>query len=299
MKIFTDVTLPPAFRVGEFEIRRIIEMRCHFRPIAKMFPLATPDEIEGLLPDLQPWALDEETRLIIDVQSYLVKTPKHTILLDTCIGCDKNMTRIPMWNGLTDRGWFNRLAQAGVTPEDVTHVLCTHLHPDHAGWNTQLIDGRWVPTFPNAKYIFAREEVDHCKTHEDEIYQDSVLPVIASGQAELVDMDHQIEDGIWLEPTPGHTSGHVAIHLQSGQEHAVMWGDLLHSPAQCAYPHWSYVRDISPEDSVTSRRRVLEACAEHNHLVLSSHFPGPSTGHIHADGNAFSFKYDDREGGTS
>ena len=299
MKMITDQTLPPPFRVGDFEIRRIVEMRCHFRPIADMFPLAQPDEIAGLLPRLQPWALDQDTNLIVEVQSYLVKTPQHTILLDTCIGCDKTNTRIPFWAGLTNRGWFDRLAQAGVSPGDVTHVLCTHLHPDHAGWNTQLIDGRWVPTFPNARYIFSRTEAEHCQTHEAEIYQDSVLPVIASGQAELVEMDHQIENGIWLEPTPGHTPGHVAIHLQSRGEHAVMWGDLLHSPAQCAYPHWSYVRDADGAQTTQSRKRVLETCVEHNHLVLSSHFPSPSVGHIKAEGGAFWFHTDhSRERGS-
>ena len=291
MKIIADVPSPPSFRVGEFEIRRIIEMRCHFRPLADMFPLATPDEIAGLLPELQPWAVDEDTRIIVEVQSYLVRTPKHTILLDTCIGCEKNMTRIPMWAGLTDRGWFNRLGQAGVTPEDVTHVLCTHLHPDHAGWNTRLIDGRWVPTFPNAQYFFARDEIAATEQREPDIWRESVSPVIEAGQAVIVDSDHQIEDGVWFEPTPGHTQGHVAIHVESRGQHAVMWGDLLHSPAQCAHPHWSYRRDWDADISTVSRRRVLGACAEHRHLVLSSHFPAPSVGHIRHEGDGFWFEH--------
>ena len=287
--------LQPAFRIGDFEVRRIVEMRCHFRPLADMFPMATPDEITAIVPRLQPWALDDETRLIIEVQSYLVKTPQHTILLDTCVGCDKTMPRLPMWDGRTDTMWLDRLAQAGVGPQDVTHVLCTHLHPDHAGWNTRLIDGRWVPTFPNARYIFSRQELDDAKERESGLYAESVLPVIQSGQAEIVEMDHQIEDGIWFEPTPGHTAGHVAIHLQSRGEHAVMWGDLLHSPAQCAFPHWSYARDVDAAQSVASRRRVLEACCADDHLVLTGHFPSPSIGRIRRDGGAFSFQYPPKE----
>lgn len=292
MKCLPPEPLKPAFRVGAFEIRRIVEMRCHFREVAVMFPAATPDEIAQILPDLQPWALDEDTRLIIEVQSYLVKTPRHTILLDTCIGCDKTMPRLPMWDGRTDTVWLDRLAQAGVGPDEVTHVLCTHLHPDHAGWNTRLIDGRWVPTFPNARYIFSRQELDNAKDREAEVYADSVLPVIEAGLADIVDMDHQIEDGIWFEPTPGHTPGHVAIHLHSEGEHAVMWGDLLHSPAQCAFPHWSYARDTDGAQTTVSRRRVLEACCTENHKVLTGHFPSPSVGRIREAGDAFRFEYD-------
>lgn len=287
------MTLPPPFRVGDFEIRRIVEMVLPFRTLADMFPAATPDEIAGLLPRLQPWCVDAETRIIVEVQSYLVKTPRHTILLDTCIGCDKTNPRLPIWAGRTDTIWLDRLAQAGVGPEDVTHVLCTHLHPDHVGWNTKLIDGRWVPTFPNARYIISARDVEHGRTTESEnpFYRESVLPVIDAGQAELVEMDHQIEDGIWLEPTPGHTPGHVAIHLESRGEHAVMWGDLLHSPAQAAYPHWAYARDTDAAQSTASRHKVLGACVEHNHLVLTGHFPAPSVGHVRAEGDAYWFHY--------
>jgi len=292
MRFLPGEDLAPAFRLGAFTIQRIVEMRVHFHPLAKMFPNAAEDEIARVLPDLQPWCVDAETRLIIDVQSYLVRTPRHTILLDTCIGCDKTITRMPAWAGRTETVWLDRLAQAGVRPEDVTHVLCTHLHPDHAGWNTRLIDGRWVPTFPNARYVFSATEAAHAEAHEAEIYQDSVLPVIAAGQADLVAMDHQIEDGIWLEPTPGHTPGHVAIHLASEGRHGVMWGDLLHSPGQCAFPHWTFFRDTDRAQSIASKRAMLEACCEHGHLVLPAHFPAPSVGRIRAAGDAFAFVYD-------
>ena len=117
--------------------------------------------------------------------------------------------------------------------------------------------------------------------------------VLEAGQADLVDTDHALEDGVWLEPTPGHTPGHVAVHLESAGQHAVMWGDLLHSPAQCVHPDWAYARDTSAEDSTTSRLRVLGAAAEHNHQILSSHFPLPSVGRSRAEGDGFWFTYEE------
>lgn len=283
----------PVARVGDFEIHRVIEMQLPFLKLHEMFPGADADDIAAVLPRLQPWAVDAETRLLVCVQSYLVKTPRELILLDTCIGCDKTNERFPDWAGRRDETWLENLLATGFALEDVTHVLCSHLHTDHAGWNTRLIDGRWVPTFPSARYIFSAKEVRYSEGAEPDLYRESVLPVIEAGQADLVDSDHQICNGIWLEPTPGHTPGHVAIHLESGGEHAVMWGDLLHSPAQCVHPHWSYRRDWDATQSTVSRHNVLGACAEQGHMVLSSHFPSPSIGRIRAEGDGYWFTYDD------
>lgn len=285
---------PPPFAVGDFRIRQIPELEQTFLPMAELFPRADPAEIQEMLPRLEPWCVDAQGHALIVVQTYLVETDRHRILIDTCVGCDKTNERFPQWHGRTDRAWLDRLSAAGVQPESVTHVLCTHLHSDHSGWNTRLLDGRWVPTFPNARYVFARTEVEHCERAEATIYAENVLPVIAAGRADLVESDHQIEDGIWLEPTPGHTPGHVAVHLESRGRHAVMWGDLLHSPAQCIRPDWACFRDTSADDSTASRRRVLTACAEHRRLVLPAHFPLPSTGYVEADGAAWKFTYADR-----
>jgi glyoxylase-like metal-dependent hydrolase (beta-lactamase superfamily II) len=291
-----DLT-PPPFRVGAMSIRRVMEMQIPFRLPAQMFPSATPEALAELTPRISPWALDPSTgKAILAVQSYLVRTARHTILIDTCIGCGKTNTRIPSWANRTDRGWLDRLVGAGVRPEEVDYVFCTHMHADHSGWNTQRVDGRWVPTFPNAKYIFGRTEVEHFERAGLPQYPENVLPVIEAGQAVLVDSDYALDDEIWLEPTPGHTPGHVAVNLKSAGSHALMWGDLLHSPLQCFRPDWWFEIDTDREQSVASRRRVLEACAEHNHLVLPAHFPAPSIGRITAEGNAFRFGYEQLEG---
>ena len=290
----TTLMQPPPLAVGDFRVVQIPELEQAFLPLGQMFPAARPEEVADLLPRLQPWCVDAQGRLLIVVQTYLVETPRHRILVDTCIGCDKQNPRFADWQMRTDDGWLRRLEAAGMAPEAVTHVLCTHLHSDHSGWNTRLRDGRWVPTFPNAQYVFARTEVEHAARAEREVYGQNVLPVIEAGLAVLVETDHQIEDGVWLEPTPGHTPGHVALNLESGGAHAVLWGDLLHSPAQCFRPDWAYARDTSATDSTASRQRVLAACAEHRRLVLPAHFPLPSAGHVEPDGATWRFRYADR-----
>ncbi|MFQ5567078.1 MAG: MBL fold metallo-hydrolase, partial [Paracoccaceae bacterium] len=284
---------PPPFRFGNLTVQRVMEMQLRFRPPGEMFPSSTAEELAELAPRFTPWAIDPRSgKAIIAVQSYLVRTARHTILIDTCIGCDKTNTRIPAWAGRTDRRWLDRLAATGVRPDEIDYVFCTHLHADHSGWNTRLLNGRWVPTFPNAKYIFARTEVEYAERAGLPQYDENVLPVIRAGQAVLVDTDFALDDQVWLEPTPGHTPGHVAVHLEAGGAHAVMWGDLLHSPLQCLRPDWYFMIDTDRAQSVASRRRVLEDCCEHNHLVLSAHFPAPSVGRIATEGDAFRFGYE-------
>lgn len=285
------------FSLGGFTVQRVMEMQIPFRLPGEMFPSADAGELTALTPGFTPWAIDPDSgRAILAVQSYLVRTQHHTILIDTCIGCGKTNSRIPSWANRTDTGWLDRLAATGTGPEQIDYVFCTHLHADHSGWNTRLLNGRWVPSFPNAKYILARTEVEHAERIGLPQYAENVLPVIESGQAVLVDGDYALDDQVWLEPTPGHTPGHVAVHLDSGGDRAVMWGDLLHSPLQCARPDWYFMIDTDPAQSVVSRRRVLESCCEHNHLVLPAHFPAPSAGRITREGDAFRFGYAQEKG---
>lgn len=297
---------PAPIHLGAFQIHRVLEMELPFLTLDEMFPASTPDEVDAMLPLLQPWCVDAERRALVAVQSYLVTTPGDVILLDTCVGCGKTNERFPFWAGRTDEVWLERLRATGFGPEDVTIVLCSHLHTDHAGWNTRRQDGRWVPTFPGATYIFSKREVQHCMDAEPDLYRESVLPVIESGHARLVDIGHhgleeasgivgggpEIAEGVRLEPTPGHTPGHVAIHLESQGEHAVMWGDLCHSPAQCIRPDWSYRRDWDGVMSAVTRTRMLRHCADDGRMVLTAHFPPPSVGRITAVGDGFRFRYD-------
>ena len=167
---------------------------------------------------LQPRAIDPVSgNLIFPMQSFLVRTRHHTILVDTCVGHKKRQR--PSWNMTTSGKFLADLAAAGIRPDAVDYVLCTHLHVDHVGWNTQLRDGRWVPTFPNAKHIFSRQEWDYwAAVHQAtplEHITDSVLPIAEAGQAVFVANDYALHDEVWLEPTAGHTPNHVSVHLAS------------------------------------------------------------------------------------
>ena len=200
---------------------------------------------------------------------------------------------MPHWHDRNDGTFLGRLTNAGVAPEQIDYVLCTHLHVDHCGWNTRLVDGRWIPTFPNARYIVAPREFEAAEAASGDpdgrTYEDNVLPIIEAGQAELVDMDHALDDEVWLEPTPGHTAGHVAIRLRSQGVAGVFSGDLMHWPMQCIYPDWNFRYDIDPDQARRTRWAFLEACADSGRIVMTSHFPLPSVGMISRREAAFWF----------
>ncbi|MFK7962647.1 MAG: MBL fold metallo-hydrolase [Burkholderiaceae bacterium] len=279
-------------RVGNIVVQRIVELEDPFIPIGQMFPDATAESINAHRPWLEPWALCPESgRLILPVQSYLLKTTHHTILIDTCVGNHKSIQFLDSWNNRQDELWLRRLAASGVHPAEIDFVLCTHLHLDHCGWHTQLINGRWQPTFPNAQYLFAREEFQHRQEKADDTFVENIIPVMEAGQGVLVSMDHAIDSEVWLVPTPGHTPGHVSIHLASAGKRAVMMGDVMHSPVQCAEPDWRAVSDDNPDLARATRHQFLNQHAETDTLILTAHFPSPSVGHLVGHSGAFRLNY--------
>jgi len=281
-------------RIGDIEVQSIVELEGPFRAPVDFIEAATDEAMAEHRELLEPWALDPATgKLIFKFQSYLVRTPNHTALIDTCIGCNKSIARLPDWHQRQDQTWLNNLRAAGVEPAAVDYVFCTHMHVDHVGWNTQLADGRWTTTFPNARYVFARTEYEAMAETGGEVFEESVLPVMEAGQAILVDMDHALDDNLWLEPTPGHTPGHVAVKLASNGASASMCGDLIHAPVQCLHPDWSPRVDYDPDQAHQTRRRYMEQQCESAELVLTAHFPTPSTGRFVPKGDAFWFEFDD------
>jgi len=242
----------------------------------------------------------EHDRLITSVHSWLIRTDRHTILLDCCAGNHKDRPGAPRFHQL-DTPYLERLRAAGAAPEDIDIVLCTHLHTDHVGWNTMLRDGRWVPTFPNAKYLFSRIENEWGDPRQNPAadadlqrtyaYRDSVLPVIEAGQAELVDGPHPIGDMLTIEAAPGHTRGHIMLKLDDRHERAVFSGDAIHHPLQVYAPHWnSGFCELAAEARIT-RRRLLEHCAEHRALLFPIHFAAPYVAAIACSGDAFSLRF--------
>ena len=273
-------------RIGEIEIWRILEMNGPFMPPEELYPTAGPD-VRAIIEAHVPGQICPETgKLIIPIQGFLLKTPDHVILVDACVGNDKDNTR-PDWRHRSDTRFMAALMAAGVAPAQVDYVLCTHLHPDHIGWNTKLEDGRWVPTFPKARYLIPAADEEEYRRQGTTTYLESVLPVIEAGQAEMVEPGHMLGDLVTLMPTPGHSPGHVSIQLKSGGEEALITGDALHCTAQCWHPEWHFLYDADPEMAATSRRHLLDVAADSGCTVLGSHFKLPSVGRVRVAGDAF------------
>lgn len=288
------------WNIGDVEITRVVEFEAPLLDPFVLFPDADEAALARHGSWLEPRLRDPETGLLIlAFHSFVIRTPRHVILVDTCGGNDKHRPQKPRYHMQT-WPYMENLARAGLQPEDIDFVLCTHLHVDHVGWNTRLIDGRWAPTFPNARYLFAKDEwafwEKEYKTEgftDDPYYEDSILPVIEAGRAVLVEGDHEIDDWVRLAPTPGHTPGHVCVHVRSGQAEAVMSGDLMHHPVQCAEPDWNSCFCVEPALSAATRREFLTTHAETPTLVMPAHFPTPGAGRIVEAGGAWRFKFDD------
>ena len=283
---------------GDVRVDRILEFERPLLPPQQLFPTSTSDAIDRHRHWLEPRLLDPSSGLlVIAFHSFLIRSNGLTILVDTCGGNDKprpqklryHMGRWP---------YLENLARIGIAPEDVDYVLCTHLHVDHVGWNTRLVEGRWVPTFPRAKYPFAHLEWDYWQEHyrtptftDDPYYIDSILPVIEAGQAEFVESEYVFNAEVWLDPTPGHTPGHVCVHVRSRGRECVMSGDLMHHAAQCAEPDWSSCFCVDPARARSTRRSFLQRYENSPVIILPAHFPTPTAGTIRRAGSAWQFQF--------
>jgi len=289
------------WRVGEIEIVRVLEFEAALFEPTMLYPEATHEIIERHRTWLEPTLMDSATgQLIFAFHSIVIKTRRATILIDTCSGNDKERPHKLRYHR---KNWpyLVNLAAAGFAPEDINYVLCTHLHADHVGWNTRLIDGRWVPTFPNARYLFARQEWEHWRVAElraeyttDPYYEDSLLPIMESGQAELVATDYAFDDNVWIEPWPGHTPGHVCVVVRCQGASVVLSGDIMHTALQCAEPQLNSCFCVDGEAARTTRRRLLETFADTPVALIPAHFPAPTAGWIRSHDRSFRFHFDAR-----
>src|SRR5262245_57621107 len=280
--------------LGRLRVSAVVERAGPTRP-TWLLPDATPEAVERHREWLAPHFLDERGRFLQSIHAFVVQAPGLTALVDTCVGNDKDRGgRAPFH--MMHTFFLEDLTAAGVTPESVDLVLCTHLHVDHVGWNTRLHGGRWVPTFPCARYLFARSEWEHWSAQRDDdtrrIMADSVAPVLEAGLAQLVPMDHRVSDELWLEPTPGHTPGHVSVRLRGGDADAVITGDLMHCPIQVAEPDWSSHFDSDPAYARTTRRAFCARYADADVAVLGTHFHHPTAGRIVSDADGWRFRVD-------
>ena len=278
------------WQVGDVTITSVPESS---DPTSPKFMFSSIDK-DGVLalreesPWLEPFVGDKG-HLLQKIHCCIIDTGSERIAVDTCVGNDKERGN-PLWH--EQQGPFlDRLSASGYSPESITHVVCTHLHVDHVGWNTRLVNGQWVPTFPNAEYLFVEVEFDHWSNTEDlfgdPVFEDSVAPIKNAGLANLVGSDYVIGDAVSFEPTPGHTPGHISIRVDSGDQRAIITGDMAHSPIQIANPDLSSSFDTDPDMARSTRLEAFARWADGRTLVIGTHFGTPTAGTMHVDGDAY------------
>ena len=244
---------------------------------------------------LEPEVFDRATgRMVITYQTFVIRTGRHVILVDTCTGEDKGY---PAPMDFPKAPWMDALLAEGLSPADIDYVFCTHLHIDHSGWNTKLVDGQWVPTFPNAKYIFHKGEYAAWEalaaTGEERpggaggVWRMNCEPIVKAGQALLVDESFTLDECISLILTPGHSPGHVCVKVESRGQAAIIAGDMMHHQLQCFDPTMSTIFCWDPHQAAASRRRVFDEVAETDTLLLPIHFPAPTAGRLKRAGQGF------------
>lgn len=270
--------------IGAVRITRVVESVSPVAPNA-LFPEVATADIERHESWLKPHFVDADGNLLLSIHGLIVESGEQRILVDTCVG----EKPIPGFEGMGEGSRFlEDLEGAGFSAESIDVVLCTHLHFDHVGWNTRLEGDRWVPTFPNARYLFAREEYEHWSGSAARdfapTFDTAVEPVLEAGLADLVETDHRLTPEIRLEATPGHTPGHVAVLIESGDARAMITGDLTHHPVQWAEVDWKMGADSDSAEAARTRQRLLQEYADGDLLVIGTHYAEPCSGRLVGDG---------------
>ncbi|WP_417518748.1 MBL fold metallo-hydrolase [Minwuia sp.] len=277
-----------SWQIGKVKVTKIVEMEV---PGGTKFIL--PDATkEACLPFewMQPHFMTPDGRLIMSIHALVIDTGDRRIVVDTCIGNDKKR-RIPAWTDLA-LPFIEDMAAAGYPVDSIDTVMCTHLHVDHVGWNTRLVDGKWIPTFAEARYLMATPEFNYWRDQDtdeesQQIFADSVQPVFDAGLVDFVDTTHQICPEVRLLPTHGHTPGHCSVLIESEGERAMITGDFVHHPCQMARVDWCSTADYDREAAQKTREVVFDAYADTPVLIIGTHFAGATAGHLKRDGDAY------------
>jgi glyoxylase-like metal-dependent hydrolase (beta-lactamase superfamily II) len=283
------------FNIGDATMDVVVDLDRFALPTARFMPDVDFAALEVHRDWLEPDHADFGAgQLLIAMQALLLRIPGLTVLIDTCVGEDKPRPAHPSWNQRQESGFLERLAALGVGVEDVDVVFCTHLHADHVGWNTRLLDGRWVPTFPRARYLVGRQELAYWQERfaadphlGHGSFADSVLPLLEAGRIVTVEDGEELAPGITLEPLPGHSPGQMGLRIRRGGEQAIVVGDAIHSPVQILRPEWTSALCTDPAQARATRRRLLECAVEEDLMLVAGHFRHCGCTRIRQKGDGF------------
>ena len=279
------------WNIGKVKITRVVEIEGPGDLF--VLPDATPENLKEM-EWLQPHFVDDKWRPITSIQAFVIETPEKKIIVDTCLGNDKKRS-LPFWNNL-QTNFIDDLTDIGYHPDVIDLVLCTHLHTDHVGWNTKLVNNEWVPTFKNADYLFGAKEWEYTEKQllKDPLYEefvvDSIQPIIKADLVRFVDLNEQITKEVKLEPTLGHTPGHISILIESEGNKAAITGDFLHHPSQMEKLEWKSIVDWDKDLAIKTRKSKLQEYSNEDILVFGTHFASPSAGYVVKKGSHFEFK---------
>jgi len=282
------------WKVGDVTITKITEVV--YPDFSDVIPTATPDVVKKVQ-WLFPHFVTPEGKLTLSIHSLIVDTPTAKLVVDTCIGNDRNREPMSIMSNFAT-SYLEDMISAGYKPESIDYVLCTHLHLDHVGWNTRLANGKWVPTFPKASYLLSQKELtffgsidenakDDFLQMERRVFADSVQPVLDAGLAKPIEGPAPVCEGVRLISTAGHTPGHCSVIIESKGESAMITGDFIHHPIQFHDPGLVSPFDVDNAAAVATRRRVFGEYADTPILIIGTHFAGPTAGKLVRDGDGY------------
>ena len=285
------------WKIGDVTVTKIVESELD-SGLESLIAEATPEAVLPLT-WMKPHFMTDAGALKMSFHALVIETPTRKILVDTCVGNDKPRAAVPFWDKL-QLPFLQTLERAGFTRDNIDTVVCTHLHIDHVGWNTMLVDGKWQPTFPKARYLMGRTEFDYWKTEAEHsspdevfgalqiaVFSDSIRPVFEAGLVDLVETDHRICEEVFLVPSPGHTPGHVSVRIASRGKKALITGDFVHHPCQLAHPDWAASVDYDRSQSTHTRETFFAELSADATLVIGTHWAGVTAGRIIRDGKAY------------
>jgi glyoxylase-like metal-dependent hydrolase (beta-lactamase superfamily II) len=275
-------------------------------PLSQFLPGFDPAVIEAQRGMLEPeFLVSDRDEARFAIQSFVFRAGGRTILIDSCIGEGKDCPEIPAWHQRRGSGFLDRMRKAGIDPAAVDLVFCTHLHVDHVGWNTQQENGRWTPTFPNARYLFGRRELADWMTQRERgqvppiharALEANVIPIVEAGLADLVDDGYEPAPGLRLVPLPGHTGGQMGLLVDYARHRAIFCGDAMHSPLQIVQPGLSTSACTDPQQASRTRSTILAEAVESGRLVVPAHFRGGRCAHIRPHGSGYEPVFDACQG---